>query len=314
MKPKPYAARSFTLTEILAATAILSVMFTIMFSILQQTSKGWQAANRRVEASQVARLTLEQIATDLQNTFIFTGTNLPVPAGVVTSNAFGFFHTNVSSTNVNWWGGNSTRISSVPNTDAVFVVSVYSPSVNRESPDLCEAGYILVYVNDPQGLINMRGNRYFLLRHLPLRSLGGGGYRPTNDFFSTNAWYATPLGVGSSDRNPILENCLHFDVRFVAANGTVFTNWGQPAPSGQWTNMPAGQNGLPLAADITLAVVDERTAERIIRIKGSAGLSATELADIPDNLANLSDEGLRRTLQEGLTVLRRRVYFKNAPR
>ncbi len=302
MKRKNFGSGGFTLTEILAATAILSVMFTIMFSILQQTSKGWQAANRRVEASQVARLTMEQITTDLQNAFVFARANVPLPNSPSSSYAFGFFHTNISSTSVDWWGGNSPRISSVPNTDAVFVVSVYPPSVNRESPDLCEAGYILVYTTDPQGLINMRGSRYFLLRHLPLRSLGGGAYRPTNDFFNNPTWYATPTGVGSSDRNPILENCLHFDLKFISATNAT--------PVVQWTN----NSSLPMAADITLAVVDEKTAERIFRLKGAAGLSATELAAIPNNLGGLSDEGLRRTLQEGLTVLRRRVFFKNAIR
>lgn len=307
MKHQNHGAGSFTLTEILAATAILSVMFTIMFSILQQTSKGWQAANRKVEASQVARLTLEQICSDLQNAYVFTGSDVPLPTGGPINYSFGFFHTNVSGINNSWWGarspsGENTNVNSVPNTDAIFVVSVYPPSVNREAPDLCEAGYILVYVVSTQGTVNMRGNRYFLLRHLPLRSLGGGAYRPTNDFFSIPDWYRTPMGINISDRNPILENCLHFDLKFISATNAT--------PVAQWTN----PGSLPLAADITLAVVDERTAERIIRIKGTAGLSPTELADIPDNLANLSDEGLRRTLQEGVTVLRRRVYFKNAPR
>ena len=58
---------SFTLVEILVATAILSILMAIMFGILQQTSAGWQAANRRVEASQVARLAMDQIASDLEN-------------------------------------------------------------------------------------------------------------------------------------------------------------------------------------------------------------------------------------------------------
>lgn len=313
MKPMAQGSGSFTLTEILAATAILSVMFTIMFSILQQTSKGWQAANRRVEASQVARLTMEQIATDLQNTFVFSGSNISLPGRTNTTNySFGFFHTNVSDPSTSWWGGGTaasgvnTNLNSVPNTDAIFVASVYPPSVNRESPDLCEAGYILVYVVNGQGTVNMRGNRYFLLRHLPLRSLGtasGGAYRPTNDFFRTTNWYATPAGINVSDRNPILENCLHFDLKFISATNAT--------PVVQWTN----NSSLPLAVDITLAVVDEKTAERIFRIKGAAGLSATELAAIPDNLTSLSEtDGLRRTLQEGLTVLRRRVYFKNAAR
>ena len=101
----PGASRSFTLTEILTATAVLSVLFTIMFGILQQTSKGWQAANRRVEASQAVRLALDQICQDLENCVVVNRTNLLLPtttntpseggttsAFSSTNYAFGFVH------------------------------------------------------------------------------------------------------------------------------------------------------------------------------------------------------------------------------
>lgn len=321
--PACQSTGSFTLTEILAATAILSVLSAIMFSILQQTSRGWQAANRRVEASQVARLAMDQIASDLENCVVVAQANVPLPRGGTTNLAYGFVHTNYDGAGLPLsppWLANNVNISQ-PN-DYIFVVTPYNPSLNLGTGDLCEVGYIPVYIGSRAGVASMMGGRYVLLRHLPL-SYGTGNAtvtnaQPLNDFLTNStAWEQTPSGVSATNRVPFVDNCIKFDVTFfyTNTNGQVLTasNWGRPTISSntvRWVGNPAGVSGLPLGADITLCVVDERTAERIWRIRGMTALDRREKEGIPTNWSAVRSD-LRTTLQESVLTLQRRIYFKN---
>lgn len=323
MKPKA-TTHGFTLVEILAATAILSVMFTIMFGILQQTSKGWQAANRRVEASQVARLAMDQISADLENCVAISTNNVVVPGLSTTTNyAYGFVHADAPGMNQSWL---PTSINISRPNDFIFVVTPYPPSQNLGTGDLCEVGYIPVFVATSQGFSTMRGGRYYLLRHAPLTNgtttagtaASVTNAQPVNDFLTNSAaWETTPTGVDTANRLPFVDNCLKFSVRFIYTNtaGQRFTNntWGRPDTNvaGGWANLPPGaQPGLPLAAIIQMCVVDERTAERIWRIRGMTALDMPEKEGIPTNWAAVRSD-LRSTLQESVLTLERTVYFKN---
>jgi type II secretory pathway pseudopilin PulG len=310
--------QSFTLTEILAATAILMILFTIMFGILQQTSIGWQAANRRVEASQVARLAMDQIASDLENCIAVAQANVSVPGRSTPTNyAYGFFHSNQPSTSQSWLPS-SINISR-PN-DFIFVVTPYAPSLNTASGDLCEVGYIPIFVANQAGYSTMRGGRYILVRHLPLTNAGTtvANARPVNDFLANSAgWETTPTGVDTVNRLPFVDNCLKFNITFLYTNagGQLLSSetWGRPTINGNvvsWQGNPAGVSGLPMAADIQMCTVDERTAERIWRIRGMTGLNPQEIGGLPTNFAAVSPD-LRTSLQESVLTLERRIYFKN---
>jgi len=317
---KTIPSRAFTLTEILAATAILSVLFSIMFGILQQTSRGWQAANRRVEASQVARLAMDQIASDLENCVAVTQANVAVPGKTTRNNyAYGFVFSNQPGMNQSWL---PTSINiSMPN-DFIFVVTPYNPSLNLGTGDLCEVGYIPVFVASQTGYSTMRGGRYYLLRHLPLTNGSGNSSvtnaQPVNDFMDNSSqWETTPNVVNTTTRLPFVDNCIKFDIKFIYTNasGQTLTNdtWGRPTLSGStvnWVGNPSGVTGLPVAADIQMCVVDERTAERIWRIRGMTALDRPEKEGIPTNWMAVRPD-LRTTLQESVLTLERRVYFKN---
>lgn len=316
---KPCSPGGFTLTEILAATGILSILFTIMFGILQQTSQGWQAANRRVEASQVARLAMDQIASDLENCVAVAQANVLLPGrGTPTNYAYGFVHSNAPGMNQSWLPS-SINISQ-PN-DFIFVVTAYPPSLNLGAGDLCEVGYIPIFVASQTGYSTMRAGRYVLLRHLPLTNAGTAtvtNAQPVNDFLANSSgWEGTPSGVDTVNRLPFVDNCIKFDIKFVYTNasGQILTSdtWGRPTRSGNtvtWQGNPAGASGLPMAADIQMCIVDERTAERIWRIRGMTALDTPEKAGIPTNWSAVRPD-LRNTLQESVLTLERRVYFKN---
>lgn len=319
MKTLPTSS-SFTLTEILAATAILSVMFSIMFGILQQTSRGWQAANRRVEASQVARLAMDQIASDLENCVAVAQANIPLPNGARVNLAFGFVHSNAPGMSQAWL---PTSINISRPNDFIFVVTPYNPSLNLGTGDLCEVGYLPIFVASQTGYSTMRAGRYVLLRHLPLTFVGGGNStvtnaQPMNDFLvNSAAWETTPTGVSTTNRLPFVDNCIKFDIKllYTNANGRILTNdtWGRPTIIGNtvtWQGNPPNVSGLPLAADIQMCVIDEKTAERIWRIRGMTALDLAEKDGIPTNWSAVRPD-LRSTLQESVLTLQRRVYFKN---
>jgi len=343
VKASPSFSSSFTLTEILTATTVLSALFTIMFGILQQTSAGWQAANRRVEASQAVRLAFEQICTDLEFAVPVVLTNAPLPlmddgqgategATNQTANfAFGFVHANAPPT-PSWVG----QAISQPN-DYIFVVTPYSPSVQMGAGDLIEVGYVPVWVTGSAslpGYVNTPAGRFVLCRSLPMRFSTGtnvstANAQPVVDFLTNStAWETTP-GVTSAATNffPIVDNCVGFDVQFLyRPNGNqapTWTNvWGRPSTnSTNWTGMPPNAlRGLPLAARVTLCVIDERTAQRIYRMVGNSGLNASILSNVvasvedPTALNRIPDNpvGLRSVLRQGVIGFQRTVYFKHA--
>lgn len=347
--PHRLVFRGFTLVEILTAMAVLSLLFTIMFGIMQQTSKGWQAANRRVEASQAARLALDQISADLENCVAFSGSRAQVQltngtpltnaTNVTKSYGFGFVHAEGSRiTGTNAWLPSAAQLS-LPN-DYIFVVTPYSPSQSFGTGDLAEAGYVPVRVGRGtagSGYGNVRIGRYALLRSFPVRypRSAGGVYsvsnaQPITDFLNnaTN-WETTPgLKNDATATNffPILDNCVGFDVRFVYGSGTstrVTNVWGRPLTNGTWgpigVHPPDAPNSLPLAAIVTICVVDERTAERLYRMN-SNGLSSAVISNLVASVTNVaalndipdSPPGLRQTLREGMLGFQRQVFFKNA--
>ena len=324
MKPLDSCASSpsFTLVEILVATAILSILMAIMFGILQQTSAGWQAANRRVEASQVARLAMDQIASDLENCVAVAQANVALPrlGGTTTNYAYGFVHANQASAVQSWLVSSGDIKISEPN-DYIFVVTPYLPSLNLGTGDLCEVGYIPIFVSKQDGYSTMRGGRYVLLRHMPLQFSAGNetvtNAQPVNDFITQANWHETPTGVSTTNRVPFVDNCLKFNVQFFYTNsgGVLVTNatWGKPTVTGanaSWVGNPAGIQGLPLGAVITMCVVDERSAERLNRLSSGNALSAAVISSIPTNWSAVP-ANLRSTLQTSVLTLERRIYFKN---
>ena len=351
-RPLPTPA-SFTLVEILTATAILSILFFIMFGILQQVSVGWQAANRRVEASQAARLAFEQIAQGLENCVAVRQTNLNLPGSTTVTNiAYGGFRFFDGATNpaTNW----VAQGISFPN-DSIFFITPSRSSLGGPGEDLEETGYAPVFVSRTSGgspgYGNVRIGRYVLLQHRPQEDLiltyTNNGRRetrtnqvPLSDYMTNlpNAqtnWAMTPgLVYAGNVENffPVVDNCVGFEVKFIYTNGqgTRLTNnsWGWPntnATGDLWTGNPAdpdnaGQtlSGMPLSVLLTMVVLDERSAERVYRLRAN-GLTIPMISNLvaavtnPAHFERIPDDpqGIRATLRGGMISFQREVFLKN---
>lgn len=85
---------SFTLIELLAATAVLSSVLLLMVGMQDQMSRAWNNANRRTETGREARAALRMMATDLAALKTRRPTSGPVMqsvAGAVTSAPIPFY-------------------------------------------------------------------------------------------------------------------------------------------------------------------------------------------------------------------------------
>lgn len=339
MKHHPAASASFTLVEILTATAVLSILFLIMFGMLQQVSTGWQAANRRVEASQAARLAFEQIAQGLENCVVVRRVSQTVPGSAAATNlAYGFaFYDGATNPITSSW---VVQTVTLPN-DMIFFVTPARSSLRTGGEDLEEIGYVPVWVNRTSagapGYGNVRIGRYVLLEHRASAELVQtvGGVRSTNEVpasdFMTNStnWEQTPgLRYEGTVENffPIVDNCVGFNVAFHYTNNLgrqTVASWGRPntnpaaAAGARWDGNPTGVDGLPVSATLTMCVLDERSAERVHRLRPTgltrpmiaalvaAATNASAFNDIPDDPA-----GLRATLRAGMIAFQREVFFK----
>lgn len=88
-------AKSFTLIELMAATAVLSSVLLLMVGMQDQMSRAWNNANRRTETGREARAALRMIATDLASLKTRRPTSGPVVnlmAGNVTNGPIPFVY------------------------------------------------------------------------------------------------------------------------------------------------------------------------------------------------------------------------------
>ena len=163
------------------------------------------------------------------------------------------------------------------------------------------------YGNTPQG------------RYVLIRSFAATNGLPNNDFLTNSlAWETTP-GVQYANNienfSPFVDNCVGFDITFVGrANVT------QTFPTNSWPRVSSTWPGLPVAADITLCVMDERTAARVFQLVGTPGLSPTDISNVVVAVTNgaawtnISNVALRNVLREGVLGFQRRVYFRGSAR
>ena len=196
-------------------------------------------------------------------------------------------------------------------------------------PDLWEVGYIPVFVHSATNYKTMKPGRYTLLRHFPLaeNSSRRSILLPNADFMTNAAgWERTPDNVSVQTRAPFIDNCVKFDVRFLYrptnvpnAELTNVASWGRPSTntSSGWEGLPAqAAPGLPLGAEITLGILDDRTAERVHRLTMQGQrptiLPRTLIEGMPTNWVGPAN--LLPVLRSGVVTFQRRVYFRNAVR
>lgn len=131
---KSRGSASFTLIELMAATAVLSSVLLLMVGMQDQMSRAWNNANRRTETGREARAALRMMATDLAALKTRRPTSGPVMhsvAGAVTSAPIPFVYRAAD-------GGGLMPLT-IPNrmTNAAFLFGV----ATRPNGDLNLVGY-----------------------------------------------------------------------------------------------------------------------------------------------------------------------------
>lgn len=283
---------AFSLLEMLVAMAILSVMMAFLFNLVAQTMRAWEVGSRRIEAAQAARIGLDTMARELQVAFGGKGViNDPLNPGATVTNVIPFFAANQGTA---LWGlPNAFR--AAPQSAQIFSVA----PVAGETNSFGELGYMCVYVtglsaNEP-GYHNLRGFRYYLLRHAPSPSRSDFFYRgaPTTNWISESARGG---GIQDGYRIALIPNCYQITLAFASNNNGVLawsTNWNSQ------TNTPAG-------VLVTAKVMDEKTATRLQAVQSNV-LTAADLATNSTTVAG-------RILREGTVEVRRFIPLANAER
>jgi prepilin-type N-terminal cleavage/methylation domain-containing protein len=342
---KPLLSRrcaSFTLIELLAAIAILTIIMLALYNVSDQISKAWQLGERRTEVAQEARLVLELIGTELEGAQVSTGS--PTGSGKLLT-----FWTDEDST-VLPGAPAAMQVAATPPNDQIFFIAPSPDTSNEECVDLSEFGYMVVFARE--GCSNcetMKGGYYYLLRHQE-RSHISSGVNSSWDLLSSpdastwgSGWPSTGA-IGANNKVPILDNVLRFELRYEApnsanpTNGTdvceTWKNTGAGSPKPQDYSITAPTNTLPRAVHIELALLDRRAAGRASAIMSTIaqtlpattwatwtnGIPDTFLYELPHTYASCTNcpwtnnvvQPLRQVLRESLQTYYRSIYLRNA--
>ena len=274
--------------------AVLSIMMAFLFNLVAQSTRAWESGARRVEAAQAARIGLDSMARELQSAFGGVGTVVnPTNPSSTISSIVPFYAANQATALLGLPAG---PFQAATNSGQLFTVAPVPASTNS----LGEFGYMSVYVTSQSsgnpGYHNLRGFRYYLLRHNPPSTNGTDFYyRGTAN---SNWITSTAQGGGIQDghRVALIPNCYHISFAFASNNN------GTLAWSTNWTS----QTNMPDGLLVAVKVIDEKTAARLQAVQ-SNGLSASDLEPGSSTTA-------ARILREGTVEVRRFIPLVNNKR
>ncbi len=239
------AAQGFTLLELLVATTILSLMLLFLFSVFDQSTKAWQAGERKIDAFREARAALFIIRRDLRSSLISDDSPMvynQLAASIPFSGALAPPTT----------GSNLFFLTRLP----------LNAQGSGNASDLCSAGYYVSWMRSAAGSDEAANFSYNLVRY----------FVPSGAPTATNGTVAHLLGfmaAGSpptdltilfprvsstvSPENEVLaRNIIKFDLIPFTENGSGL----QPANPGALTETPR-------LVEITLTVVNNATAAKL---------------------------------------------------
>jgi uncharacterized protein (TIGR02599 family) len=147
--------QAFSLAELLVSTAVLSILMLLLFGLLEQATRAWQASEKKVDAFREARAALYLLKRDLEGLLV----NDSVP--------FFRFDDPVALSPLLYSG--PTLNTPAKHGDALFFISHQSGDAQDSSKaksDLCAIGYYLVYDRDSTNkLTGSTPKSYRLLRY-----------------------------------------------------------------------------------------------------------------------------------------------------
>lgn len=288
MNHRPTSETAFTLLEILVALAILAVMMAFLFSLIGSGARLWDTGNKRIEATQAARVGLNTIERELRQAFAGSVTTY-TSAGNAVTNTAPFQAIDTPNDTLNLGGGAANADGSQ---QLRAVVSTGDPSDPYKE-------IALMCVRIGSGYDAMEADRYYLV----LKSLKSG------DFYLQAATATWDSNNGSTwNFIPLTDNCIRLTFRYYGDPAT-----GDPESPGyapDWHDdwAPANPPGrLPLGVLVTLTVLDSKTAEKIKVVTGGGALSDN---DITAGIAAAQGQGtatsdLQRLIAQGAVTMSR---------
>ncbi|HEY5895104.1 MAG TPA: prepilin-type N-terminal cleavage/methylation domain-containing protein [Chthoniobacterales bacterium] len=144
----------FTLSELLVAIAILGGLISLLFSVVDQTTRIWRTSEQRVDAFREARAALFTIARDLESMVASPDSDSDGAPD------FNFFFANpdrAGKADITFSG-----IAEDTEGDRLFFLTAlpHASQGNTAKSDVCGVGYYLDYVSGPQNSFKLF--RYFI--------------------------------------------------------------------------------------------------------------------------------------------------------
>jgi type II secretory pathway pseudopilin PulG len=204
---------SFTLTELLVSTAILTVLVLVMFNVVDNASRAWRLTEQRVDAFREARAALFIISRDLSSIIDLHQKNSALPAFVLNN---GHPHGTELLADI------PDATPDKPHADNVFFFCTL-PANAQESgnlSDICSVGYYMRYRQmsdvDPNAPEMFRKlGSYALVRYM----------KSSNATFSVLESGTRPLFQGATTDDILARNVIDFYVKPLRADGTTVTPW-----------------------------------------------------------------------------------------
>ncbi len=214
--------RAFTLIELLASLALLSIIVLLLGKVFGNSSRIWKLGNKKVESNISGRVAMEMITRDLSMALIGGVSNAPT--------------LRLQSDKDSFLGGK-------PESDRLGFVTLNQIAITTNSFNERDFKQVLYrIIPDPA-----RTGRYSLISHY-LRS------RDNDDFDSvTNlTWWTDWMTHNLTEANSgvIAENVRNFEVFVADSNGVVYSDY------------DSSVRGIPLYVDLYLEVLGDEDAER----------------------------------------------------
>lgn len=250
----------FTLLEVLVALAVLAVMMACIFSLVQAGTRLWERGNKRIEATQAARVGLNAIADLLGNALAAKATTFNTSGNPLDN--YVLFENSKNPQDTLNLGGGATNAAGSHQLRAVVATG------NPASP-YHEIGLMSVFLGSGDGA--MEPSRYYLV----LKSIESGSY-----FLRTDGTWTSNNGT-VTNFIPLTDNCIRLTFRYY---GNAASADGTPGWLDEWTPW----DRLPLGVLVTLTVLDSRSAEKLKVLTNGAALAD---ADITNGIAAALGKG-----------------------
>lgn len=304
MKCRIHRSAAFTLLEILVALAILSIMMAFLFSMIGSGTRLWETGNKRIEATQAARVGLNTIERELRQAFAGSVTTYKSDGTAVQNTAPFEAIDTPSETDTLGLGNGAENAEGSQQLRAV--VSTGDPNDPYK-----EIGLMCVHRGGASDDAMEPGRYYLVLKFLPATLPPGAQKMDPGQFFMQG-----PGTWNSSGREenfiPLIDNCIRLTFRYYGIEAP--QNPADPdydpddeANKPAWSSGWSPNNRLPLGVLVTITVLDSRTAEKVKAVTGGSALSAN---DIDAGIAAAQGQGaansnLQRLIAQGAVTMSR---------